>query len=90
MVARLEAPLDEVKRVDMVYINSGGESEMRLEDIPFVAESGGVVFSTSIDSVRSLPATTLRLRLLAVDNHGERILGEYTFNHTPYKSQRPE
>jgi hypothetical protein len=33
-----------------------------------------------------LPATTLRVRLLAVENNGERTLGEYRFNHTPATS----
>ncbi|MGA7801222.1 MAG: hypothetical protein WCC36_10465 [Gammaproteobacteria bacterium] len=90
VVARLEAPLDDVKRVDMVYLDSDGRSEMRQEDVPFIAESGGVVFSARIDALRALPVTTMRLRLLAVDNNGERTLGEYTFNHTPYTAQRPE
>jgi Putative zinc-finger len=89
-VARLEAPLDAVQRVDMVYLDSEGQSGMRREDVPFVAESGAVVFSTRIDTLRALPATTLRVRLLAVDNSGERTLGDYTFNHSPYSSQRPE
>jgi hypothetical protein len=33
--------------------------------------------------VRGLPANTLRVRLVAVDEAGERALGEYTFAHTP-------
>ncbi len=89
VIARLEAPLDEVERVDMVYLGSDGKPETRQEDVPFVAESGGVLFSTRIDMVRALPRTTLRVRLLAVDESGERILGEYRFDHTPYGSDRP-
>ena len=85
VVARLEAPLDEVTRVDMVTV--GDEGEIRQEDIPFVAESGGVVFSPSIAALRALPVATIHLRLLAVDKGGERTLGEYTFNHTPSDSQ---
>jgi len=85
-VARLEAPLEGVKRVDMLYVDSDGRPEMRQEDIPFVADSGGVVFSPGIDVLRALPATTLRVRLLAVENNGERTLGEYRFNHTPSPS----
>ncbi|MCO6413906.1 MAG: zf-HC2 domain-containing protein [Thiogranum sp.] len=90
VVARLEAPLAEVQRVDMVYLDSDGKPEMRQEDVPFVAASGGVLLSTRIDTVRALPKTTLRVRLLAVDDGAERTLGEYRFNHTPYSAQRPE
>lgn len=37
--------------------------------------------------LRALPAATFRVRLLAVDERGERTLGDYTFNHTPCASQ---
>ena len=89
VVARLEAPLAEVARLDMISVVSEGNYEMRQEDIPFIAESGGVVFSPRIDMLRALPASTMRVRLLAVDDNGERTLGEYTFNHTPYASPSP-
>lgn len=90
VVARLEAPLDDVQRVDMVYLDSNGKPDMRQEDVPFVAASGAVVFSTRMDTLRALPKTTLRVRLLAVDNEGERTLGEYRFNHTPHSTWRSE
>lgn len=87
VVARLEALLDAVKRLDIVTLGSDGKNMMRQEDIPFIAASGSVMFSTRIDALRALPASTLHMRLLAVDNQGEHTLGEYTFNHTPYTSQ---
>jgi hypothetical protein len=83
VVARLEAPLDDVERLDMITVAGDGARETRQEDIPFVAASGGVVVSTRIDALRALPASTIRMRLLAVSTNGERALGEYTFNHTP-------
>jgi hypothetical protein len=83
VLGRLEAPLDEVKRLDLAYIDSEGKVEARLEDIPFVPESGAVVFSTRIEALRALPACALRVRLLDVTDNSERSLGEYTFNHTP-------
>jgi hypothetical protein len=87
VLGRLEAPLDEVKRLDLVYLDDEGKDQMRLDDIPFNADSGSVVFSTRIEALRALPACTLRVRLLAVDNHDECTLGEYAFNHTPHKPQ---
>lgn len=83
VVARLEASLDDVARLDLVTLGSDGEAMLRQEDIPFIAASGGVVLSTRIDMLRALPETTLHVRLLAVDTNGERALGEYTFNHVP-------
>lgn len=88
VVARLEAPLDDVARLDLVTLGSNGEAMLRQEDIPFTAASGGVVVSTRIATLRALPATTLRMRLLAVDSHGDRALGDYTFNHVPGSAAR--
>lgn len=85
VVAHLEASLDKVTRLDMLTLDSGGETARRQEDIPFNAGSKAVVLVSNIDELRALPAVTLRLRLLAVDTSGERTLGEYCFNHTPYK-----
>lgn len=87
LVAQLEAPLGGVTRLDLIDVDRDGNPAMRHEDIPFNAEAGGVVIATCIDAVRSLPATTLRMRLVAVDATGERILGDYVFNHTPYPPQ---
>lgn len=85
VIARLEAPLAGVRRLDLVNVGIDGRTQTRLEDIPFVAESGHVVVSTRVDTLRALPATTLRMRLLAVDGNDERAIGEYTFHHTPQK-----
>ncbi|WP_428609739.1 hypothetical protein [Sedimenticola sp.] len=84
VLGRLQASLDRVERLDMVYIDDEGNSATRLNDIPFDMESGSVVFSTRIDTLRALPATRIQIRLLAVDSAGEHQLGNYTFNHRPY------
>ena len=84
VVARLEVPLAGLRQVDMVTLGGDEAGEMRQEDIPFVAASGNVLFSPPIDMLRALPATTVRVRLLAVDHEGERTLGEYAFEHSPY------
>jgi hypothetical protein len=38
--------------------------------------------------MRTLPAHREVVRLMAVDAGGERLLGEYTFNHSPFQSPR--
>jgi len=81
VVAYLEAPLTGVTRLDLVDIH--GDTEQRHTDIPFIAGSGGVLVSTRAETLRGLTTTTLRMRLVAVDDHGDRPVGEYTFHHTP-------
>jgi len=82
VLAYLEAPLAEVKQLDLVYLDDEGNSQARLHDIPFNSESGNVVYSTGIEALRALPTTTLRIRLLAIDDNSEQTLGDYTFRHT--------
>jgi hypothetical protein len=85
VVSRLQAPLAGVKRIDALQrLELGGEVfETRLEDVPFDPAAGEVLSLPSAAGLRKLPAHTLRVRLVAVDEAGERPLGEYTFAHTP-------
>jgi hypothetical protein len=84
VVARLAAPLEGVKRLDLVQIVEG-HGPARLEDVPFDAAAGGVVVTSQMPALRSLPASRNRMQLIAVDDSGaERLVGEYTFNHTPF------
>jgi hypothetical protein len=64
-----------VSRIDLIR---GGE---RVPDVPFDA-AGRVYLVTSADALRKLPTMRLQLRLLAVDDAGERILGDYVLEHT--------
>jgi len=90
VVAHLEAPLADIARLDLVFIGPDGAFELRREDIPFVPESGNVLVATSTAILRTLPASTLRVRLLSVDDHDQRVIGDYTFNHTPYAEAGPQ
>ncbi len=87
VVGRLEVPLAGVQRIDMLMLDSDGGIALRQEDIPFVAESDSVVFVPGIDMIRAMPKSTMHVRLLAVDDMGEHILGNYKFNHTPHRFQ---
>lgn len=79
VVGRMEAPLHGVSRVDAVVVYEG---ETRLVDIPFEAASGEVLIAPSIAHLRTLPAHREVVRLVAVEAGEERVLGEYTFNHS--------
>lgn len=77
VVSRLSAPLANVRRVDLVT-DAG-----RFEDVPFDASAGEVLVCPSPADLKRRSAFTTRMRLLAVEDAGERLLGEYTFEHAP-------
>jgi hypothetical protein len=83
VLARLAADFAGVTRVDLVRRVEDG-AEQRLADLPFDLASGELIFSPPTDVLRAMPASVERMRLLAVELHGERLLGEYTFDHTPW------
>ena len=83
LIGRLAANLSGVKRVDLCICNERGIEQLRLVDIPFPAGAGSVAYQESITVMRGAPALKLIARLVSVDEAGgERLLGEYTFNHT--------
>lgn len=85
VVAYLDAPLDDVTRLDLIHSDERSGNAVRHADIPFDPDSGTVAVSTRIAGLRELPVSTHGMRLLAVTDAGERVLGDYTFHHTPYR-----
>ena len=88
LLSRLEAPLEGVERIDLLVTVTGSPGDTRVEDLPFDAASGEVVVAPSITHIRTLPAHRRVMRLVAVGADGERVLGEYTFNHSPWTENR--
>jgi hypothetical protein len=68
--------LQGVSRVDLI------RGDQRLPDVPFDAAAGRVYMLTSAQVLRQVPSMRLHLRLLAVDEAGERTLGTYLLDHT--------
>jgi hypothetical protein len=83
VLTRLVADLGGVSRLDLVARVDEGAEE-RLADLPFDPAAGEVVFSPPADVLRARPAHVQRMRLLAVSPGGDRLLGEYTFDHRPW------
>ncbi|HSC24337.1 MAG TPA: zf-HC2 domain-containing protein [Casimicrobiaceae bacterium] len=80
LVAHLEAPLANVTRIDaQSYLDDAPVHVFR--DVPFDAASGELVLVPKLADVRTMPSHRQRVRLVAVDAAGERVLGDYTFNH---------
>ena len=83
LIGRLAANLSEAKRVDLCFCDGRGVEHHRLPDIPFHAEAEAVRFQQSITYAKGARSETMIARLVDFDDAGkERVLGEYTFNHT--------
>jgi hypothetical protein len=83
LVGRLAANLTGAKRVDLCICDEHGVEQLRLPDIPVHSGASSVVYQESITFAKAMPTSTLIARLVTFDEAGgERLLGEYTFNHT--------
>lgn len=88
LVTRLEAPLQGVQRLDLRSERSIEPGAVHtVQDIPFDALAGEVVFTPRLDAVRPLPAHTMWVTLLSVEPGGPRELGRYTFHHRPWPGE---
>ena len=83
LIGRLAANLSGVKRVDLCICDERGVEQLRLPDIPVHSGASSVVYQESITFAKAMPTNKMIARLVTVDEAGgERLLGEYTFNHT--------
>jgi hypothetical protein len=83
LIGRLAANLSGAGRVDLCFCDEGGAEHFRLADIPVAPGAGSVLYQESVTYAKAMPSGTLIARLVAFDEAGgERLLGEYTFNHT--------
>jgi len=83
LIGRLAANLNAARRVDLCICDDRGIEQLRLADIPFHSAAESVAFQQPITDAKAAPSETLIARLVAFDDSGrERLLGEYTFNHT--------
>lgn len=85
----LAAPLADVRQLDVLFFYPGGHGHERLEHVPFNASASEVVVVPGTDLLRALPASTMRMQLIAVEHGSDRLIGEYTFHHTPW-AERPQ
>jgi anti-sigma factor RsiW len=81
VIARLAADLRKAPRVDVCYSDPGGT--VRVRDIPVNTRAGEVLLNAPIAQLRAAAAHVAVIQLVAVNEDGDQVLGEYTFNHTP-------
>lgn len=83
LIARMTATLSGAKRVDLCFCDERGVEQHRLSDIPVHSGASSIAYQESITFAKAAPTSTMIARLVALDDAGgERLLGEYTFNHT--------
>jgi hypothetical protein len=86
VIGRLQVRLEGVQRVDAlqsVDVGDGRVREWRVEDVPFDPHGGELLTLPSAAALKRMPAHTFRVRLVAVEEGGDRPVGDYTFAHTP-------
>lgn len=83
LIARLAADLSAARRVDLSFRDPTGVERRRMSDVPVSADAGRVILQQSAVFAKESPSTTMVIRMLDVGPGGdERVLGEYTFQHT--------
>jgi hypothetical protein len=81
LIGRLQGDFRGVSRLDLVIQIEDGP-EHRVFDLPVSASSAEVIVAQAMPAVRAMPSSTMRMRLLAREGEGDRLIGEYTFAHT--------
>ena len=82
VVAHLHAPLRDVGRLDFV-LHDPTAGTLRVSDVAFDPEAGGVTMVPSVAYLRTLGHNQQRAELVAVEGVNERVIADYTFNHSP-------
>jgi anti-sigma factor RsiW len=83
VVSRLKASLSGVARLDVLRIDAAGNIRLRYTDVPFDPVAGEVLLCPAAAILKAMPAFCDSMWLVAVDPQGERVLGDYLFDHTP-------
>jgi hypothetical protein len=85
VVSYLRAPLEGVRQLDAVFDDHTGTH--RTTHIPFDAARNEVTFIAPTALLKTWGVAQQRVRLLTVAQGDERVIGEYTFNHSPWPEQ---
>jgi hypothetical protein len=89
VVIRLAIDLDPAESVDVAaeitHVDSGARRTQLTEDVAFDSSSRELVFLFAGDVVRSLPRTRWDMEAHVRGPGGERRIGPYTLDHTPWE-----
>lgn len=83
LIGRLAADFTGAEQIDICICDERGIEQARLADVPVHPQAGSIALQESITFAKAAPSHTMIVRLVACDRAGrERLLGEYTFQHT--------
>jgi anti-sigma factor RsiW len=82
VVSLLRAPLAGIRQLDMEFEREG--ETHRASHIPFDAGANEVAVIIPTAELKKMGVFQQRTRLYAVTLDSERLVGEYTFNHSPW------
>ena len=85
VIAHLHAPLGGVQRLDLLFDDVTSGARWRVEDVAFDASAEEVVLLPDVAELRQVTVATQRVQLLAVERTTERVIADYTFNHSRYQ-----
>jgi hypothetical protein len=83
LVSRLQGDFRGIARLDLVA-QVEDLPEHRVEDIPVDPSAPEILVSGAMPALRALGPCVVRMRLVAPEPDGDRLVGEYTFHHTPH------
>jgi hypothetical protein len=82
VVSNLHASLKGVDRLDVI-IDDGSGGTHRIADVAFDPEADHLAVVPSAAYLRTLGHVRQRMHLVAMDGDDERVIGDYTFDHSP-------
>lgn len=82
LIGRMRADFTGVSDLD-VLLRVEGQPEVRIKDVPVSPDARELIMAQAMPVMRTLGRAVLHVRLVAREGPGERVLGDYTFDHTP-------
>jgi hypothetical protein len=82
VVSYLRAPLRDVGRLDLI-MHDPTVGTLRLSDVAFDPTADRIAVMPDIVHLRTLGPSQHRMQLVAIDGVDERVLADYTFDHSP-------
>lgn len=82
LVGHLVGDFSGVSRLD-ILARLDDHPEQRILDVPFNPGAAELIVAQAMPGMRTMGRSHLRLRLVAQEPGGERLVGEYNFHHNP-------
>lgn len=85
LIGRMHADFTGVSHLD-VHLEVEGRPEVWIKDVPVSPDAKELIMAQAMPAARALGHAVFHYRLIAREGQGERVLGDYTFDHAPTPS----